>query len=296
MPYDEREPYVVAEIGCNHCGSMDTAREMITQAVVFCEASCVKFQKRDTGKVLSPEEYTRPHPNPMHSYGASYGEHREYLELDMDQNRELQAFCAQQGIDYSSSVWDMTSAREIAELAPPFIKVPSACNTDLDMARFLCEVYSGDIHVSLGMTTSDEIERIVQFYVGLGRGKDVVLYHCTSGYPVSFDDVNLLEIGHLRETYGTKVKAIGFSGHHLGIAVDIAAYALGARYFERHFTLDRTLKGTDHAASLEPPGLRKLVRDLRATCRALKRKPRDILEVEEPQREKLKWDRNRQDS
>jgi N-acetylneuraminate synthase len=186
----------------------------------------------------------------------------------------------------------MTSAKEIVSLTPKLIKIPSACNTHFDLAAYLCESYAGEIHVSLGMTTAEEIDRIVAFYQERDRLKDVVLYHCTSGYPIAFDEANLLEITRIKERWGDAVKGIGFSGHHRGIAIDVAAYTLGATYIERHFTLDRTQKGTDHAASLEPDGLRRIGRDLAATHAALRYKDADILEVEVAQRKKLKWDRN----
>ena len=137
------------------------------------------------------------------------------------------------------------------------------------MLGWLCENYTGEVHISTGMTTPEEINEIVRFFEEKGRNKDLVIYNCTSGYPVPFPDVCLLEIGRLKEKYGDRVKQIGFSGHHLGIAVDIAAYSLGAPVIERHYTLDRTWKGTDHAASLEPMGLRKLSRDLRAVHEAM---------------------------
>lgn len=121
-----------------------------------------------------------------------------------------------------------------------------------------------------------------------GRSKDLVIYDCTSGYPVPFEDICLLELSRLRELYADRVKAIGFSGHHLGIAVDSAAVALGAEWIERHYTLDRTWKGTDHAASLEPDGVRKLARDCRAVAKALTYKKEDILDIEKVQRNKLK--------
>ena len=133
----------------------------------------------------------------------------------------------------------------------------------------------------------DELD--VALFEKKGRNKDVVLYVCTSGYPVAFGDVCLLEITRVREMYENRVKRIGFSGHHLGIAVDIAAYTLGASVIERHYTLDRTWKGTDHAASLEPEGVRKLKRDLMATYEALHYKEKEILDVEAVQREKLKY-------
>ena len=138
------------------------------------------------------------------------------------------------------------------------------------------------------MTDREEEEKIVSFFEKKGRNKELVIYSCTSGYPVPFEDICLLELTRLRKTYESRVKAIGFSGHHLGIAVDAAAVALGAEWVERHFTLDRTWKGTDHAASLEPDGLRKLCRDCRAVYKALKYKEEDVLEIEKPQLEKLK--------
>ena len=143
--------------------------------------------------------------------------------------------------------------------------------------------------LSFGMTTQDEEEKIVQFFEQRGRAKDLVIYSCTSGYPVAFEDVCLGEITRLTATFGDRVKAIGFSGHHLGIAADIAALALGAQWVERHFTLDRTWKGTDHAASLEPDGLRRLCRDLKAVEKSLGSKATEVLPVEQVQRDKLKW-------
>jgi sialic acid synthase len=138
------------------------------------------------------------------------------------------------------------------------------------------------------MTTKNETDDLVAFFVSKKRNKDLVLYNCTSGYPVPFEDVCLLDINLLKQKYEDKVKHIGFSGHHLGIAVDIAAYTLGANIIERHYTLDRTWKGTDHAASLEPMGLRKLSRDLNAVHAALSFKSTDILPIEQVQRDKLK--------
>ena len=156
----------------------------------------------------------------------------------------------------------------------------------------MCDNYEGEIHISTGITTKNEIEKIVCFFDERKRSEDLVVYNCTSGYPVPFKDICLLDILILQDKYGNKVKSIGFSGHHLGIAVDVAAYTLGAHIIERHFTLDRTWKGTDHAASLEPMGLRKLCRDLRATHDALSYKPKDILDIETVQREKLKYQKN----
>jgi N-acetylneuraminate synthase len=283
-----KSPKIIAEIGCNHKGDMDIAHEMIMTAAIFCKVDVVKFQKRTPKELLTEEEYNAPHPNPVNSYGNTYGEHREFLELGLDQHRTLKKWCEDYGVTYSTSVWDMTSAREITELQPSMIKIPSACNLKFDMLEYLCENYKGEIHLSFGMTTQDEEEKIVRFYEDRGRNKDLVIYSCTSGYPVAFEDICLYEITRLKDKFQDRVKAIGFSGHHLGIAADIAAMTLGAEWVERHFTLDRTWKGTDHAASLEPDGMRKLTRDLRNVSKSLSYKSEEILDVEKVQRKKLK--------
>lgn len=283
------KPYVVAEIGCNHKGDMDIAKQMIKTAAIYCEADAVKFQKRCVRELLTEEQYNAPHPNPVNSYGKTYGEHREKLEFTKEQHMELKAYCEQMGIIYSTSVWDLTSAKEIAAINPVFIKIPSACNNNYKMLEWLCENYDGEIHISIGMTTHKEEETLIRLFEDKGRSKDLVIYACTSGYPVPFENVCLLEIERIRDTYGHRVKRIGFSGHHLGIAVDIAAYMLGASVIERHYTLDRTWKGTDHVASLEPEGVRKLRRNLIATYTALQYKDKEILDIEAVQREKLKY-------
>lgn len=283
-----KAPIIVAEIGCNHKGDMNIAREMIMTAANYCKVDVVKFQKRCNRELLTPEEYNAPHPYPENSYGSTYGAHREYLEFTLDQHRQLQEWCKEFGVEYSTSVWDVTSAKEITTLQPKLIKIPSACNLNKPMLQYLCDYFGGEIHVSFGMTTKEEEEEIVSFFEQNGRAKDVVLYNCTSGYPVPFEDICLLELVRMRQQYADRVKAIGFSGHHLGIAVDSAAVALGAEWVERHYTLDRTWKGTDHAASLEPDGVRKLARDCRAVAKALTYKEKDILDIEMVQRNKLK--------
>ena len=281
-------PKIIAEIGCNHKGDMNIAKELIMTAATYCKADVVKFQKRCNKELLSSEEYNAPHPNPANSYGDTYGAHREFLEFNLDQHRQLKAWCEEYGIDYSTSVWDVTSAKEIVSLQPNLIKVPSACNLNKNLLQYLCDNFGGEIHLSFGMTTKEEEEEIVNFFESNGRAKDVVLYNCTSGYPVPFEDICLLEMTRMRQQYAGRVKGIGFSGHHLGIAVDSAAVALGAEWIERHYTLDRTWKGTDHAASLEPDGVRKLCRDCRAVAKALTFKQKDILDIEMVQRNKLK--------
>ena len=261
MRYEK--PFVIAEAGCNHKGEMEIAHELINTAAIYCKADAIKFQKRCPKELLTPEQ--------------------------VDQHAQLKEWCEQAGIIYSTSVWDMTSAKEIASLKPQFIKIPSACNTHFEMLQWLCDNYKGEIQLSFGMTTHEEEEKIVQLFEANGRAKDLVIFDCTSGYPVPYQDICLLEIRRLMEKYSSRVKSIGFSGHHLGIAVDVAAYTLGAHIIERHYTLDRTWKGTDHAASLEPYGIKSLVRDLNNVYESLTYKKEEILPIEQVQRDKLKY-------
>ncbi len=251
--HDYHPPQIIAEIGCNHMGEFAKAKELLKLAK-DCGAHYGKFQKRNNRELLTEEQYETPHPVPHNSYGNTYGAHREFLEFTTEQHAELKEYAESIGLGYATSVWEAVSAREIAALKPDFIKVPSACNNNYEMLAILRDEYDGDVHISTGMTKIDEIEQFISFFEEKDAAKRLVVYNCTSGYPVPFEDVCLLEIVRLFKLFGDRVKHIGFSGHHLGISVDIAAYTLGANWVERHFTKDRTWKGTDHAASLEAPG------------------------------------------
>lgn len=283
-----QEPKVIAEIGCNHLGKFEIAIELIDLAKQS-GAKYVKFQKRNNKELLTQEQYDFPHPNPYNSYGESYGAHREFLEFDVQTHKKLKEYCDSINMIYSTSVWDVTSAKEMISFEPEFLKVPSACNNNFEMLKVLRDDFKGNIQLSIGMTKKSEVEEIIKFFEETDQAKSrLLIYSCTSGYPVPPEDVALLEINWLYKEYGNRVSEIGFSGHHLGIGLDIAAYTLGARWIERHFTKDRTWKGTDHAASLEPVGFKKLVRNLNQTYLALNYKKSDILEIESVQREKLK--------
>ena len=294
LPWEKPEPKrapakVMAEIGCNHIGSVEIAKVMIKHAKL-AGAYAVKFQKRCMSELYTNEEYNAPHPNPVNSFGETYGQHRDFLELDVGQHAELMKFCENEGIVYSTSVWDKVSAAEIVELNPELIKVPSAVNTDMGLLAILRDDYSGFVHISTGMSTPAEIEEFIKFFEEKDAAKDrLVIYACVSGYPVPHHEVNLLEVSKLKDLYGERVFEVGFSGHHMGIALDIAAYVLGATWIERHFTLDRTWKGTDHAASLEQQGLQHLVRDVEAVALAWSEKPESMMDIENVQREKLKY-------
>lgn len=286
--FKSNNPLIIAEIGCNHMGNIEIAHDMIKMAAVFCKVDVVKFQKRTPKELLKKSEYYSSYHNYEHSFGKTYGGHREFLEFNLAQHKRLKKWCEEEKVVYSSSVWDKTAAKEIIKLDPQYIKIPSPVNLDFQTLQYIVDNYPKEIHLSFGMTTHKEEEKIVDFFIKNKRNKDLVLYACTSGYPVSFDDLSLLEIVRLKKKFGEIVKSIGFSGHHLGIAADIAAFTLGAAYIERHFTLDRTWKGTDQAASLEPDGMRKLVRDLTNISKALRYKSKEILDIEMTQRKKLK--------
>ena len=286
--FDYKEPKVIAEIGCNHMGQFEIAKELIDLAKLS-GAKYVKFQKRNNKELLTEEQYNAPHPVPENSYGDTYGAHREFLEFTTQQHKILKEYCDSIDISYSTSVWDVTSAKEMISFEPEFLKVPSACNNNFDMLKVLRDEYKGQVQLSIGMTSKEEVEEIVRFFEESNQAKSrLLIYSCTSGYPVPAKDVALLEINWLYENYESRVSEIGFSGHHLGTNLDIAAYTLGARWIERHFTKDKTWKGTDHGASLEPYELKNLVDGLNETFEALHYKKDEILSIEQVQRDKLK--------
>ena len=172
---DYTAPKLIAEIGCNHAGDLAMAEKMINIAAHFCEVDVVKFQKRHPRTLLSEEQYNAPHPNASHSYGATYGLHREHLEFTAEQHRHLLGVCERNGVTYSTSVWDLPSAREIVPLEPEFIKVPSATNSNAELLAFLCDEFGGEIHVSLGMTDRAEEEALVESLDERGRLSSTVL-------------------------------------------------------------------------------------------------------------------------
>lgn len=284
------KPIFIAEFCCNHMGSLDIAKVMIDLASE-AGADVVKFQKRDIEEWTNrkPNVYNNKHPNPSNSFGNTYKEHREALEFSFDEHKILKDYCDKKNVEYSASVWDIKSAKEICSLNPFMIKVASPCNSNFELLEWLCNNYFGEIHLSLGMTSHDEIERIVNLFVDNKRNEDLVLYACTSGYPVEFEDMCILEIHYLLEKYGSIVKKIGFSGHHIGTTIDVAAYTLGASVIERHFTIDKDLKGTDQKVALTKNEFAKLVNDVNDVYKALKYKDKDILDVEVKNKEKLKW-------
>lgn len=285
-----KTPIIIAEACCNHMGDVDVAKQMIIQAKQ-CGANYIKFQKRsiDTWAEHNPIIYKAAHPNPNNSFGNTYEEHRRFLEFSIDIHKDLKALCDSIGINYACSTFDITSAKEIIDLAPSFIKIPSACNTNFELLKFICDNFDGDIHLSFGMTPKTIIDEIVNFFVQRKKAKSLVVYACTSAYPLPLSETCLLEIKYLLEKYSDIVNDIGYSGHHEGIVIDIAAYVLGAKYIERHFTLDRQFKGTDQKMSITPNELKELISNLNDVVECLKYKSDGVISSEIDNMEKLKW-------
>ncbi|MDB2369494.1 N-acetylneuraminate synthase family protein [Planktomarina temperata] len=284
-----KQPRLVAECCCNHMGDFKLALKMIDE-VAKAGADYAKFQKWDPEYALSLDQFAANHPNPHHSFGEPYGEHRRNLEFSADQHRELKTYCSEQGVVYSCSVFDHISAAVISRINPGYIKIPSQKNLKSKIYDVVCKEYSGKIHLSTGMTDDDQVSRLLDVLDNYGALDRIVLYATTSSYPCAHENLYLLRISDYISRFSNKISSFGFSGHHNGIAADIAAITLGAEYVERHFTLDRTYKGTDHAASLEPQGLTKLKRDMTNVHYALKRRPSGILDVELEAYNKVKLD------
>ena len=268
-------------------GQLKLAKLMIDQAKQ-AGANYVKFQKRNNRFLLSEKQYNNKHPVPKNSFGKTYGEHREYLEFGINTHKKIFEYCKKKKIKYSCSVWDVKSAKQISKICKQYIKIPSATNLNFQVLDFLCLKYFGDIHISTGMTSEHEIDTIFEFVKKRKRLKNLVLYSCVSAYPVEFKDVCLLDIKRLIKEYGKYIKAVGFSGHHRGVSIDNTTVALGATWIERHFTFDRSAKGTDHSASLELDGFTKLRTRVDETMMALNYKPEKILKCEKFQRSYLK--------
>lgn len=277
---------LVAEIGATHLSSIDRAK-MLIKLASKAGADYVKLQKRNPVESVPLELHNKPHPNPAFAYGKTYLEHRQVLELSIEQHRELKAFCEQDAnIGYSTSVWDITSAREVISLNPEFIKVPSACNNHYKMLDILFDEYSGGIHISTGMTTRQELLDLHEYIHNKDKSCRAVIYHSTTEYPCSHERLFLNEILTCKQLFNPR--QVGFSNHGYGISMDLIAVTLGATWIERHFIDDRTFRHTDASASLEPSGLEKLSRDLKAATLALQYK--ESLTAEEMnQRIKMKY-------
>jgi len=258
---DDSDCYVIAEIGHNHQGSLEVCKEMFL-AAKNAGANAVKLQKRDNRTLYTKEAYIKPYDN-RNSYGATYGEHREYLEFGWHEYVELKAYAQELDIDFFATAFDMPSADFLEKLGVPAYKIASG---DLKTTPLLKHVaaFGKPMLISTGATMED-IQRAYDVIMPINTR--LCIMQCTGGYPPAWDELNLRVIDTLRNAFPDVV--IGFSSHDSGIAMAVAGYMLGARVVEKHFTLNRASKGTDHAFSLEPVGLRKMVRDLRRLRQAL---------------------------
>jgi sialic acid synthase len=259
---DDEPAYVIAEIGHNHQGELEKAKALV-HAARECGVEAVKFQKRDNRRLFTRAFYESPYDN-ENSFGATYGEHREALELEKSDWFELSRYSREQGVAFVAAAFDEPSADFLAELGVDAFKFASG---DLLNVPFLRHVaaFGKPVFLSTGGGTIDDIDRAVEAVLSLNV--QLCVLHCTASYPADIEDLNLSVISTLRERYPELV--IGLSDHHNGIAMAPVAYMLGARAFEKHFTLNHAWKGTDHAYSLMPDGMRRFVRDLHRVPDAL---------------------------
>ena len=248
----ESQPcFIVAEIGINHNGDIDLAKRLISVAVAAgCDA--VKFQKRTVAVVYTPDELAKPRENP---FGPTNGDLKYGLEFEQEEYEEINAFCKSVKMRWFASPWDEGSVDFLAQFDLPVYKIASASLTDDNLLRHVRKT-GKPVILSTGMSTYAEIDHAVEV---LGK-QNLVLLHATSTYPASYEELNLRAIPVMAERYGVPV---GYSGHETGIPTSVCAVALGACCVERHITLDRAGWGSDQAASLEPNGITRLVRDIR---------------------------------
>jgi len=271
-----RPCYVVAEIGINHNGDIDLAKKLINVAIgADCDA--VKFQKRTIDVVYTPEELAKPRESP---FGNTNGDLKRGLEFEREEYEEIDRYCREVKIDWFASCWDEASVDFIAKFQVPCFKIASASITDDNLMRHTRAV-GKPIILSTGMSTMEQIDHAVDI---LGK-KDLVILHACSTYPAYYEELNLKVIDVLRDRYGVPV---GYSGHETGLPSSVAAATLGACILERHITLDRSMWGSDHAASLEPNGITRLVRDIRLIEKSMGDGVKRVLEREQPIIKKLR--------
>ncbi|MGB8007521.1 MAG: N-acetylneuraminate synthase family protein [Terriglobales bacterium] len=268
--------YVIAEIGINHNGDIDIAKKLINVASgAGCDA--VKFQKRTIDVVYSKEELAKPRESP---FGMTNGDLKRGLEFELEEYQEIDRYCREVKIDWFASCWDEASVDFIAQFKVPCFKVASASLTDDNLLRHTRKV-GKPIILSTGMSTLQEVDHAVEV---LGK-QDLALLHACSTYPAFYEELNLKVIDVLRDRYGVPV---GYSGHETGLPSSIAATVLGACIIERHITLDRSMWGSDHAASLEPNGITRLIRDIRLIEKSMGDGVKRVLEREQPIIKKLR--------
>jgi sialic acid synthase len=259
---DENHPYIIAEIGHNHQGKLESALELI-YAASRSGASAAKFQKRDNKSLFTPTLYNEPY-NSENAFGKTYGLHREALEFGLNEYKVCIAEAKKLDIDFFATAFDIHSANFLDELGVPVFKIASGDLQNLPLLKHVAS-FNKPMIISTGGSNFQMIEEAV-FSIRKYHNQLAIL-QCTASYPAKYEQLNLKVITRLREIFPENV--IGYSGHDNGIAMAVVAYSLGARIIEKHFTLNRASKGTDHAFSLEPQGMQKMVRDLKRASSAM---------------------------
>lgn len=259
---DDSDAYVIAEIGHNHQGDVETCKKLFL-AAKECGAHSVKLQKRDNKSLFTRAMYHQPYDN-ENSYGPTYGLHREALEFGRDEYVELQRFATELGMTFFATAFDFKSADFLESLNVPVYKIASGDLKNIPLLTYLAS-FKKPMIVSTGGGTLDDVRRMYDAVLPLNE--QLAILQCTAGYPPTFEELELNVISTFRREF--PLATIGFSSHDSGVAMAVAGYVLGARIVEKHFTLNRAMKGTDHAFSLEPVGLKKMVRDLQRVRLAL---------------------------
>lgn len=253
---DDSDVFVIAEIGHNHQGSLDICKQMF-DAAKNAGASAVKLQKRQNKSMFTKAMYDEIY-NSENAYAETYGEHREALEFDHDEYMELKRYAEEIGIIFFSTAFDLESADFLQEIDLPCIKIASGDIINTPLLKHVAEMGKPMI-VSTGGASMEDVQRAYDTIIPINP--NLCIMQCTAGYPPAWEELDLGVIATYREAFPEAV--IGFSSHDNGIAMPVGAYSLGMRAVEKHFTLNRAWKGTDQAFSLEPGGMRRLVRDLK---------------------------------
>ena len=276
--------YFIAEIGQNHQGSIDIAKKMV-DTLVGSGVSAVKTAKRDIDTCLTEDQKNMPYDNP-NSFGKTYYDHRKALELSNDEFIELKNYTESKGFDFISSFTDKNSFDFLKSIGLQQIKIASSRIADIDLLKHAAKNFDGHVIMSSGMSTIEDINTMIDIF----RHNKKSLLQCTSVYPCDNSLLNLNVITNYRSMYKNVVDKIGFSGHHAGIAPDIVAYMLGAEIIERHFTLNRSWKGTDHAASLGIDGIKKIIKYINEIDESMGSFDKGLLAEEIPALQKLRKD------
>ena len=273
--------YIIAEIGINHNGSLEIAKQLIDIAkVAGCDV--VKFQKRNPDVCVPEHQKQIMRDTPWGR--MSYLDYKYKVEFDKSDYDEINLYCKSKGIDWSASPWDIDSLNFLNEYDIPFIKIPSALLTDLELIKESAKS-NKKLIISTGMSTLEEVDQAVQTIKDANSSCQYSILHCNSSYPAPIEDLNLKCINTLQERYQCKV---GYSGHEFGLTTTIASICMGASIIERHITLDRTMWGTDQMCSVEPQGLIKLVRGIKELNLALGDGKKKVTENEIEIRKKLR--------